>query len=169
MNIYRYKNCVIFNLWNYHLSWADCYPEIKMHAMCIYNVITREFRLFNRSDNTEIIVAVSAKTRLHIIEVFNKRARLNSCYLNPTGIWDMTPDHERYDTIVANYVGNPNTNTTVLPNQEEIHREYLKDNLNPKITRTKPPYIDIVYMLGLLSTHRRTAYLQRVAPEVEKK
>ena len=40
MNIYRYKNCLKFRIWNCTL------PQIDGHATCIFNIVTKEFRLF---------------------------------------------------------------------------------------------------------------------------
>ena len=161
MNIYRYKNCVIFNLWNYHLSWADCYPEIKMHATCIYNIVNLQFRLFDRSDNAEITVLISEKTRLHIIKTINSRVIDNSSEQNPTGIWNISKDDPSRDLLIENYVGNPDAKLVSLKNRRRAYFKHLNENLNSKIVRTSPPHVDIQYMLSILSPSRRMAYLQR--------
>ncbi len=159
MNIYRYKNCVTFNLWNYHLVWADCYPEIKMHALCIYNVLTREFRLFDSCDDAEIFV--SENTRLHIIEAVNSRAEQNRSLNCPTGVLDMSPDNSLLPFVKRHYVGNPDAKQVELQNQIEIDRAWHMAHPHPKVTRTRPPQIDVQYMLSVLLGHRRIPYLQR--------
>lgn len=159
MNIYRYKNCVTFNLWNYHLPWADCYPEIRMHALCIYNVLTREFRLFDSHDDAEIFV--SEDTRLHVIQTIESRVSINSSVSNPTGVWDMSPDNSLLPFVRRHYVGNPNAKPVKLQNQQEIDKAWDMAHPHPKVRRTRPPEIDTQYMLSVLSPHRRIKYLQR--------
>lgn len=159
MNIYRYKNCVTFNLWNHHLAWADCYPEIRMHALCIYNVLTREFRLFDSEDDAEIFV--SENTRLHVIETIESRAAQNWSITNPTGVFDMAADHHLLPFVKRHYVGNPNARPIKLSNQREMDKAWEMAHPHPKVRRTRPPEIDTLYMLSVLSPSRRIPYLQR--------
>lgn len=145
MNIYRYQNCVIFNLWNYHLPWADEYTEIQMHGLCIYNVITRQIRLWNKEHwindkhfPLKEIENISEKTKLHIIDVIEHRAEVNSCPLNPTGVFDMNEDNGYYDFIFNNYIGNFLATQVKLKNQIELKNQFLSNNRNPNII--KDPY-----------------------------
>lgn len=160
MNIYRHKNCVIFTIWNYHLPWADCYPEIRMHALCIYNVLTREFRLFDSHDDAEIFV--SENTRLHIIQTIESRVSINSSVSNPTGVIGMTMDNSLLPFVKRHYIGNPNARPVKLQNQRAIDRAWHMAHPHPKVTRTRPPEIDRQYMLSLLSMERRIDYMARV-------
>jgi len=124
MNIYRYKNCVIFNLWNYHLKWADKYPEIQMHGMCILNIITNQIRLWNREhwvNDTHFplseVLDISDELREHILDEVDKRARQSSSSSNPYGVWDINENDKLYPFIVENYVGNKDAKTTDLRNK----------------------------------------------------
>ena len=152
MNIYRYKNCVIFNLWSYHLEWGNDYPEIQMHGICILNIITNQFRLWNKShwiDNEHIplneVKEYSEKTRLHIIDEVHSRARQNCSETNPTGISELSADNVNFDFMVENYVGNLDAVQAKLNNQVEVNKQYYMENLNPKIVRTTVDKIDPYY------------------------
>ena len=152
MNIYRYKNCVIFNLWSYHLEWGNDYPEIQMHGICILNIITNQFRLWNKShwiDNEHIplneVKECSENTRLHILEESCKRARQNCSPQNPTGVFDLSVSNTNFEFMVENYIGDPNTVQAKLNNQVEVVRQHFLENLNPKIVRTTIDKIDPYY------------------------
>ncbi len=186
-NVYRYKNCLKLNLWN--CNWDNNLPELDGHATCIFNVITRRFRIWLRpkcinnvwTKSTEI-TTYSELTRQYVIKTVEKRLYLNSRPESPTGVIELFDCFNReFDStkfgwgrskmldfymyqlffIFDNYVGNPDANPTKLENQIEAHNEYLLDNLNPKILRTRIPKVDIQYMLSILFEHRRIPYLQR--------
>jgi hypothetical protein len=160
MNIYRYKNCVIFKLWNYHLKWAYCYPEILMHGTCIVNVITNQIRLWNNYyDNSERsrrieVTDISENTRKHILDQLSERARQNSSHHFITGvadiedeIYDFMKDCQDFVFIRENYIGDVTQNKITLKNQYRVWMDYQSENGNPKIVKTKPDKIDPYYML----------------------
>jgi len=156
MSIYRYKNCVLVQLWNYHMSpWGDAYPEIQMHAKVVYNIITKQFRLWNdehwsygKHFPLAEVTEVSETTRLHVIEAIERQAWLDSSIDNPTGTFDISPDNKScYAFMVENYVGNPDTRQTALSNQYAMYRLYENENCNPKIRKSEPPKINPYYML----------------------
>ena len=137
------------------MPFRDEYPEIQMHGTVIYNIITKQFRLWNREhwvDKKHFSLAevteISEKTRLHVIEEIEKRAWLNSNMDYPTGVFDISPDNKvDYSFVVENYVGNPDTRQTELSNQYAMYRIYENENCNPKIVRTSSPKINPYYML----------------------
>lgn len=186
-NVYRYKNCLKLNLWN--CNWDNNLPEIDGHATCIFNVITRRFRIWLRpkcinnvwTKFTEITI-YSELTRQYVIKAVEKRLYFNSNNSSSTGVielsdcfntafgstkfgWRLSRMLDFYMDelffIFDNYVGNPDANPAKLKNQVKAHNEYLMGNLNPKILRTRIPEVDIRYMLSILFEHRRIPYLQR--------
>jgi hypothetical protein len=133
-------------LYNYHLAWAEEYPEIEMHAVCIVNVITNQIRLWETENYVEI-TDISEKTRNHILNELDKRAKQYCYEFCLTGIRDIDEKDSRYNFIIENYIGNINNPTVELKNQVIALREYYRENSNPKIVRTSIEKIDPYYML----------------------
>ncbi len=99
MNVYRYKNCLKLNIWN---STA---PEIDGHAICVFNVITKEFRLFKFGTwggltyitklPLKEIIEISEKTRESIIDYVYRRLRVYANEYKPNGTYDIIEQIER--------------------------------------------------------------------------
>jgi hypothetical protein len=85
----------------------------------------------------------------------------NSSVSNPTGVWDMTPDNSLLPFVKRHYIGNPNAKPIKLQNQQEIDRAWHMAHPHPKVIRTRPPEVDVLYMLSILPQNRRIPYLQR--------
>ncbi len=92
MNIYRYKNCLKFNVWNCIL------PQINGHVICIFNIISKEFRLFKFGTwggltwykNTPLTEIKDIEPlRDYIKKTITKRIRRNSSEFNPDGTIDI--------------------------------------------------------------------------------
>lgn len=89
MNVYHYKNCLKLNIWN------STRPEIDGHAICIFNHVTEEFRLFKFGtwggltwyQDTPLveITEISEETRLGIIKDVHRRLSLISNEYKPRG------------------------------------------------------------------------------------
>lgn len=179
-NVYRYKNCLKLNLWN--CNWDNNLPDIDGHATCVFNIITRQFRIWLRPKCVENvwtklteITNYSEKTRLYVLNAVERRLSENCSESFPTGVielegrfntefdstkswWKKSDMLESYMKklffIFDNYVGNLNTVAARLVNQQKLRCQSMSKGIEPS------------YMLRLLSPHRRLAYLKRVAPEV---
>ena len=163
-NIYRYKNCLKVILYN--CNWDNNLPEIDGHATCIFNVVTRQFRIWLRpkcidnvwTTSTEI-TNYSEKTRLYVLNAVEKGMGYNSSMSFPTGVIELTDaseypwEQEILALIKDNYIGDIDTTPAKLPNLWVSWLSHVKKE------------IDIGYMLRLLSPHRISAYLKRVSPD----
>ena len=99
MNVYKYKNCLKLNIWNSNT------PEIDGHAICIFNVVSKEFRLFKfgtwgginyiKKLPIKEITEISEDTKNGIIENVDKRLRLLSDEHRPTGVYNIIDEMER--------------------------------------------------------------------------
>jgi len=164
MNIYRYKNCLKFKIWNCTL------PQIDGHAICIFNIISKEFRLFKFGTwggltyYTETpfveISDITDEIRELVKRVVIRRIHQNSSGSFPDGTIDIvnsivsdmdlskpwnhyTPDGllniyiEDFFFIYDNYVGDVNEEEVKVSDYYENWTTYCLNNLNPKIVCTK--------------------------------
>ena len=174
-NVYRYKNCLKLTLFN--CNWDNNLPDINGHATCVFNITTRQFRIWLRPkcvDNvwtklTEI-TNYSEKTRLYVLDVVERRLSENCSESYPTGVIKLS---DRFNTefdstkswwsrsemldfyiselffIFDNYVGNFNTVEARLVNQQKLRCQSMSKGIEPSC------------MLRLLSPHRRIPYLSQ--------
>lgn len=163
MNIYRYKNCLKFNIWNCTI------PQIDGHAICIFNIISQEFRLFKFGTwggltwitETPLveITDITDEIREYIKKTIKSRIRSNSNDICPTGTWDIVKEVEQYQNLRKwehyekdglldsylnmfyflhdNYVGDRSEEEVNILDYYDTWTSYCLKNLNPKIVCTK--------------------------------